>query len=217
MLVLSKDDKEKQVRETNKEELRKVSANAAAAHCPPHCTLLLFTPHPQLFTELSSTSVEFVSELTTYNNALKEESKSTTNVIEEMYPAAAQSASPRSSTVDLSSTFKDFVSIPALAVQVKVAKKRESSTISSIGNRIQEYGLEEVSKVHRDDRFHLKKNKNTLSPTHKKTTYSHTMDADSTALFQKQVQLAMLRGQVSEKEELIASQGAKGKEQRRGM
>jgi hypothetical protein len=42
---------------------------------------------------------------------------------------------------------------------LKQHRTKEEGKLNKIHNRIQEYGLEEVAKVHRDDRFHLKKDR----------------------------------------------------------
>mgnify|MGYP003981693111 CR=1 FL=1 len=106
-----------------------------------------------------------------------------------------------------------------------------------IHNRIQEYGLEEVSKTHRDDRFHIKKHLvNDESPTKSNEEDAKTppgrrqhaglvrgaansihthlnLDEEDKGMFQLRVQLAMLKGQYNEKKEIVDSQGGKEKNQ----
>ena len=173
--------------------------------------------------------------LTRFNSVMGESSHEIDGDITEMYPIFAAMVGRENkrrlatltpempkydSTLGLERELGSVAKPSTMRVKVDMLKKKEEETLHKIHNRIQEYGLEEVSKVHRDEKFHLKKHTivggDKLPGTggeKKPAKYNKfrpetiSLNEEDSKLFQKQVQLAMLKGQYTEKKEIVETQG----------
>ena len=152
----------------------------------------------------------------------KEISDGANNVIRDMYPSAIRER--RFSIAHSAHLEGDFLAVDSpilVGDELNDLHKYEISTVGKVKEKIQEYGLDEVSKVHRDERFHIRK-QHSSSPTNAKKRYQGRfnqsqpartfakLDEEDTRFFNLQVELAMLKGQKMEKQALVDSQGESG-------
>lgn len=129
-----------------------------------------------MFIELKNSGEQTNKVLNKFNKVLSNQGSNADVTITEMYPVYSamshnmghhrrhatlrmteDGSGPGDSSLGLDREIKSLLKPRTFKWQIEMQRKKEEERLHVIHNRIQEYGLEEVSKVHRDERYHVKK------------------------------------------------------------